>query len=206
MVLGLGKHEFTVLDLTGGSEVVARVESFPMRIDLLPDGRLIVVDSAQARLPRREPDGTLVTHADLSVVTRKPWNDIVVDGRGRAYVNTIGFDFPQEEFARGAVVLVDAEGQVRPVAADLASVDLDRGAFACVLSRGKDPRLFVVGQEWEAEGVAEPSGQIVAFPAPRPGRRLALTRACGQRSRAPSKRGTVAGWSRRTRRSPATTS
>jgi hypothetical protein len=30
----------------------------------------------------------------------------------------------------------------------LATVDLDRGAFACALSRGQDPRLFVVGQNW----------------------------------------------------------
>jgi hypothetical protein len=51
----------------------------------------------------------------------------------------------------------------------LATVDLDRGAFACVLSRGPDPRLFVVGQTWGGPGPAEPTGQVVAFPAPAPG-------------------------------------
>jgi hypothetical protein len=35
--------------------VGATVASFPMCIDFLPDGRLLVVDSAQRRLLRREP-------------------------------------------------------------------------------------------------------------------------------------------------------
>ncbi|MEU4315727.1 hypothetical protein AB0F41_24355, partial [Nocardia sp. NPDC024068] len=35
------------------------------------------------RLLRREPGGDLVTHADLSGVTDKPWNDIVVDHESR---------------------------------------------------------------------------------------------------------------------------
>jgi hypothetical protein len=40
------------------------------------------------------PDGSPVTHADLSAVSAKPWNDIVVDDQGNAHVNTIGFEFP----------------------------------------------------------------------------------------------------------------
>jgi len=65
-----------------------------MCIDFLPDGRLLVVDSAKRRLLRREPDGSLVQHADLSGISQKPWNDIVVDERGNAYVNNIGSIFP----------------------------------------------------------------------------------------------------------------
>ena len=183
-------------------------------------------------------------------VSEKPWNDIVVDDRGNAYVNTIGFDFPDGEFAPGLVVLVTLAGNVRPVADDLAfpngmaitpdgatlivaesyanrltaydiggdgdlsnrrawaetpgdhpdgicidsegavwyadvgnqhcvrvreggeildTVDLDRGAFACVLSRGEDPQLFVVGQTWSGPDSLGPSGRVVAFPAPAPG-------------------------------------
>ena len=43
-----------------------------------------------------EPNGSLVTHANLSGLSEKghPWNEIVVDGRGNAYVNNQGFDFP----------------------------------------------------------------------------------------------------------------
>jgi sugar lactone lactonase YvrE len=208
------------------------------------------VDSPQRRLLRREPDGSLVEHASLSKVSEKPWNDIVVDDRGNAYVNTIGFDFPGGEFAPGMVVLVTPEGNVTQVADDLAfpngmaispdgrtlvvaesyanrltaydirndgglgvprvwaetpgdhpdgicmdaegavwyadvgnqhcvrvreggevlaTADLDRGAFACVLSREESPRLFVVGQVWGGPDPAHPSGRVVAFPAPAPG-------------------------------------
>jgi len=99
---------------------VVSIPSFPMCIDFLPDGRLLVVDSAQRRLLRREPDGSMVTHADLAPISEKPWNDIVVDTRGNAYVNNIGFDFPGGEPAPGNVVLVTPEGAVRMVADELA--------------------------------------------------------------------------------------
>jgi sugar lactone lactonase YvrE len=235
----------------GTPTVEAEVASFPMCIDFLPDGRLLVVSSADRQLLRREPDGSLVPHADLAPVSTKPWNDIVVDGRGNAYVNSIGFDFPGEEFAPGIVVLVTHDGKVSLVAdglafpngmaittdgstlivaesyaeqltaydiaedgtlsarrvwaatpgehpdgicvdatgavwfADvgnqhcvrvreggevLATVELDRGAFACALSRGADPKLFVVGQDWGGpDAVGGATGQVVAFPAPAPG-------------------------------------
>jgi sugar lactone lactonase YvrE len=243
-----GANQVIALNDDGSHEVVVTVASFPMCIDFLPDGRLLVVDSAQRRVLRREPDGSMVPHADLSEVSDKPWNDIVVDGRGNAYVNTIGFDFPEAEFAPGLVVLVAPDGDVGQVADNLAfpngmaitpdaatlvvaesyancltaydvggdgrlanrrvwaetptdhpdgicmdtegavwyadvgnqrcvrvreggkvlaTLDLDRGAFACALSRGENPRLFVVGQEWGES--SEPTGRVVAFPAPAPG-------------------------------------
>jgi len=115
-----GANQVIALGTDGSREVVVTVASFPMCIDFLPDGRLLVVDSAQRQLLRREPDGSLVTHADLSRVSTKPWNDIVVDGRGNAYVNTIGFDFPGGEFVPGFVVLATPDGGVRQVAGDLA--------------------------------------------------------------------------------------
>ncbi len=245
-----GANQVIALNADGSHEVVVSIPSFPMCIDFLPDGRLLVVDSAQRRLLRREPDGSLVDHADLSQISSKPWNDIVVDERGHAYVNTIGFDFPGGDFAPGAIVVVTSDGTVVPVADDLAfpngmaitpdgttlivaesyanrltafeigrdgaldnrrvwaetpgdhpdgicldaegalwyadvgnqhcvrvreggdvmaTVDLDRGAFACVLSREQDPRLFVVGQNWGVPSSASPSGQVLAFPAPAPG-------------------------------------
>jgi hypothetical protein len=53
----------------------------------------------------------------------------------------------------------------------LDTVDSDRGAFACALSREGDPLLLVVGQEWGentwGSGVA--TGRLVAFEAPEPG-------------------------------------
>jgi len=58
-----GANQVIALGTDGSHEVVATVASFPMCIDFLPDGRLLVVDSAQRRLLRREPGGSLVTHA-----------------------------------------------------------------------------------------------------------------------------------------------
>jgi sugar lactone lactonase YvrE len=114
-----GAHEVIAVDLDGESEVIARVPSFPLCIDRLPDGRLLIVSSSDGLLLRMEPDGTLVTHADLTVLADHSWNDIVVDGRGNAYVNNIGFDFPGE-FAPGILALVAPDGAARKVAEGVA--------------------------------------------------------------------------------------
>jgi sugar lactone lactonase YvrE len=110
--------EVIALDLAGHTEVVARVKSLPLCTDWLPDGRLVIVSSADGLLLRREPDGALVTHADLG---QPGWNDIVVDGRGHAYVNRAGFNpVAGEGFRPGFVFLVTAGGSVRQVADDIA--------------------------------------------------------------------------------------
>jgi len=111
-----GAQELIAVDLEGNSEVIARVPSFPFCIDWLRDGRLLVVSAAERRLLRREPDGSMVMHTDLSRLSRHPWNDIVVDGRGNAYVGDIGFDFPGGEFAPGLLALVTPDGSARQVA------------------------------------------------------------------------------------------
>jgi sugar lactone lactonase YvrE len=100
--------EVVAVDLAGRSEVIARVESLPLCTAWLPDGRLL----------RREPDGSLVTHANLGW---PGWNDIVVDGRGNIYVNRAGFNpLAGEEVQPGFVFLVAADGSVRQVADGIA--------------------------------------------------------------------------------------
>src|SRR5947209_6228848 len=101
-----GAQEVMAVDLAGKSEVIIRVPSFPFCIDWLPDGRLLIVSGGDRCLLRREPDGSLVTHADLRGLLDHPWNEIVVDGRGNIYLNTIGFDFPAGEFAPGILAVV----------------------------------------------------------------------------------------------------
>jgi len=244
-----GAHQVITLHPDGSHDVVVSVPSFPMCIDFLPDGRLLVVDSPRQRVLRREPDGSLVTHAELGAISDKPWNEIVADAQGNAYVNSIGFDFPGGEYAPGLVVRatpdgdvsaeadglafpngmaispdgatlivaesysnrltaydigddgslgerrvwaetpgdhpdgisLDAEGalwyadvgrrrcvRLREGGEVLATIDLDRGAFSCALSSGDNPRLFVVAQLYGESAPAEPSGQVLAFPAPAP--------------------------------------
>jgi sugar lactone lactonase YvrE len=115
-----GAHEVIAVDLEGKSEVIVRVPSFPMCIDFLPDGRLLIVSASDGLLLRGEPDGSLMTHADLTSLANHKWNDIVVDGRGNAYVNNIGFDFPGGEFAPGILALVTPDGSARQVAEGVA--------------------------------------------------------------------------------------
>jgi sugar lactone lactonase YvrE len=111
-----GAHEVIAVDLESRSEVVARVPSFPMCIDFLPDGRLLIVSANEGLLVRQEADGSLVTHADLSGLSDHAWNDMVVDRRGNAFVNNIGFDFPGGEFTPGIIIVATPDGSVRQVA------------------------------------------------------------------------------------------
>jgi sugar lactone lactonase YvrE len=112
----MGAHEVAAVDLAGNSEVIARVPAMPMGTGWLPDGRLLIVSALDGRLLGREPDGSLATYADLARLGEHPWSDMVVDGRGNAYIGNIGFDFPAGEFAPGIVALVTPDGSARQVA------------------------------------------------------------------------------------------
>ena len=106
-----GAQEIITTDLEGNRKVVLRVPfSLPFCIDWLPDGRLLVVSGREGLLLRQDAGGGLATHADLTRLSSNAWNEIVVDGRGNAYINT-----------GDAIALVTPEGSVRRVA--------DGGAF-----------------------------------------------------------------------------
>jgi sugar lactone lactonase YvrE len=120
-----GAQEIVAVDLDGGSEVMARVDfpSFPLSFDWLPDGLLLIVAAREGRLLRQEPDGALVSHAELTDVAPRgvPWNEIVVDGRGNVYVNNNGFDLMTgAEFAPGTIALITPDSSVRQVADGIA--------------------------------------------------------------------------------------
>jgi sugar lactone lactonase YvrE len=98
----------------------AAVPEQPSGLGWLPDGRLLVVSMRDRRILRREADGTLALHADLSRHATGHVNDMAVDATGRAYVGNFGFDLmggsPLEP---AALHRVDPDGTVTEVADDL---------------------------------------------------------------------------------------
>lgn len=113
-------HQVLTCDLQGRVEKMAEVPGQPSGLGWLPDGRLLIVSMRDRRVLRREADGRLVTHADLSLIATGHCNDMAVDAQGRAWVGNFGFDL----MGGGAVTTaslarVDPDGSVHEAARDL---------------------------------------------------------------------------------------
>jgi sugar lactone lactonase YvrE len=101
--------EVLVFDVEGNSEFVARVEGLPFSIDWLPDGRLLITTNDGVVVgPQLEPYGAV----------GQPFNEIVVDGAGRAWIDMPGA-MPWEEPKPGVVAVVMPDGTSRQVADDV---------------------------------------------------------------------------------------
>ncbi|KAA0024550.1 SMP-30/gluconolactonase/LRE family protein [Antrihabitans cavernicola] len=116
--------EIIAIDAAGEHEVQIRHRSLPLCFDFLPDGTPLVVSGPENALLRAAPDGSLTQYADLSAFsTFGGGNDIVIDGRGNAYVNNPNYDVmagePVGATAPGFVSLVTPDGVARVVADDL---------------------------------------------------------------------------------------
>jgi sugar lactone lactonase YvrE len=114
-----GTQDVIAVDPDGNSEVILRGPSFPLCVDWLPDGRMLVVSARDGRILYRDPRGSLRAYADLTHLSdRPPGNEMVVDARGNVYVNGGGFDLMAgEAFAPGMIALVSPDRSAR-VAAD----------------------------------------------------------------------------------------
>src|SRR5215813_10012833 len=150
-----GTQEIIAVGTDGGSEVIVplRLSSFqPISFDWLRDGSLLIVSSRDARLLRRELDGSLVTQAELSDLA-KGWNEIVIDGRGNTYVNGGGFDLMAgEKFAPGTIALVTRDGLIRQVADGIAfpngmAVTPDNSTLIVAESYGKKLTAFDIAED-----------------------------------------------------------
>lgn len=108
------------VDMEGREEVIARTHDQPSGLGWLPDGRLLIVSMNDRKVLRREDDGSLVEHVDLSEIASGACNDMAVDETGRAYVGNFGFDLMGGAPLRGAsLAMVEPDGSVHEVARDL---------------------------------------------------------------------------------------
>ncbi len=101
--------EVLAFDANGDREVITRVEDLPFSIDWLPDGELVLTTS-----------NGVVTGTELIPygAAGQPFNEIVVDGAGRVWVNMPGSS-PGEESKPGHVAVVLPDGTSHRVADDV---------------------------------------------------------------------------------------
>ena len=112
----------------GERRVEVAFDGEPAGLGWLPDGRLLINSRLDRAIFRREEDGTLVRHGDLT-----PWatwhaNDMVVAADGQAYAGNFGFDLDglydgsvqSGAIASASLVRVDPDGTSYEAAADIA--------------------------------------------------------------------------------------
>ena len=133
-----GAQEIVTVDLDGNREVVVRTPfALPFCIDWTADGQLLIVSGREGLLLRRDPNGSLLKYADLRSIADGVWNEIVVDGRGKAYING----------GPGIIALLTHNGSARLVADGIAfpngmAITPDNATLIIAESHGKKLTAF----------------------------------------------------------------
>jgi sugar lactone lactonase YvrE len=121
-------HAVLSVSSDGERRVEVDFDGEPAGLGWLPDGRLLINSRLDRVILRREPDGSLVHHGDLT-----PWatwhaNDMVVASNGQAYAGNFGFDLDglydgtvdASVVGPASLVRVDPDGSSCEAAADIA--------------------------------------------------------------------------------------
>lgn len=148
-----GTGTITLITPDGTKREVADDIHFANGMVVTPDNKtLIISESFARRLTAFDiaPDGTLKN--------RRVWAEnigpdgITMDAEGAIWTSETDHD----------VVRIKEGGEV------LQRIELDRSAFACMLS---EDTLYVMAAKWNPENPfgGDPTGQVQAFPAPAPG-------------------------------------
>jgi sugar lactone lactonase YvrE len=115
-------HDYALkaVALDGTVETIAEVPGRPAGLGFMPDGRVLLATALDRKLCWVAPSGELTVAADLEGLAEGPLNDMVVDGRGRAYVGDVGFNMAAGEAPRpGRVILFTVDETPRVVADDM---------------------------------------------------------------------------------------
>lgn len=132
------------MDESGRAETILEHGDETSGLGWLPDGRLLVVSMHERKLLRRERDGSLALHGDLSQVAHFHTNDMLVDAQGRAYVGNFGFDLNAGAPQRTTnLALVRPDGAV-----EIASDDM---MFPNGTVLTPDGRTLIVGETFRAQ-------------------------------------------------------
>ena len=165
--------EILTAPLDGTVQVAARSQSFPFCFDWLPDGTMLV--TSETGLDRLEPGGadetgSLVPSVDMTRLVQGGWNEIIVDLRGNAYVNSPNFDMSEGfDFevgsTSGVIAVITPEGDARVVA--------DGVAFPNGMAVAADGTTLIVAESfasrlgaWDIEADGSLSNRRVWAPVP----------------------------------------
>lgn len=124
-------------------EIAAKAAAPPLSFDFDLEGRMLIVASRAGQLLRREANATIAPFAELGI--GGVWNEIVVDGRGNAYVNG-----PQ-------LLLVTRDGKVSGQAQDFAfpngmAVTPDNRTLICAESHARRLTAFDIAADGALSG------------------------------------------------------
>jgi sugar lactone lactonase YvrE len=108
------------VSIDGTVETYARTAGLPAGLGFLPDGRLLITSMRDRKVMRREHDGSIVEHADLTALAPGELNDMLVDYEGRAWVGNFGFDlFVGAPVCSTVLISVEPDGTATVAAHDL---------------------------------------------------------------------------------------
>jgi sugar lactone lactonase YvrE len=111
----------------GERRTEVEVDGEPSGLGWLPDGHLLFVSRLDRAVMRREPDGTVVRHGELTPWATGHANDMVVAANGQAYAGNFGFDLDGlysgtvdgSAIVSTSIVRVDPDGSSSQAAAEL---------------------------------------------------------------------------------------
>ncbi len=139
-------HHVLSVGADGEPRIEVELDDQPSGLGWLPSGELLVVAMVSRQVRRVAADGAVHLHADLSGLAPAPCNDMVVDGRGHAYVGNFGFDMEGGTPRNTVLALVRPDGTVEVAADDLG---FPNGAVIT-----PDGRTLIVGESMGARYTA----------------------------------------------------